>query len=298
MRICKFPLTVQGLSEHYGWTPVREAIGELIEVGLIRKKSNGRLEAITPKRRSKKSNFQTQQESQKKPVENITTNWWKSVLGGKSVLFAKKQLPTSMTLPALPWQPQRLAGEGLLEHVPRRGWRVKPFRQEDLQAFLQVREVMELKALELARTKLTSLEAKKKLRQIKASNKLAKMEKSVSIDNSLHKFIIGLAGNPFIDDFFQRHGNIIPFCLNGRAMIKRHPGSQTTSQDHRGSAQRRLGTSRKRSCLLIFTPTTRCCRKSLLNMKFLVPILLLSLGIHLFGTPDYLKMSNAGLPLF
>ena len=70
----QIPLTVQGLSQHYGvsYTPVREAIGELIETGLIRKKSNGRLEAITPKKRSKKSKFRTEEESQKEPVENIT----------------------------------------------------------------------------------------------------------------------------------------------------------------------------------------------------------------------------------
>ena len=44
----------------------------------------------------------------------------------------------------------RLAGMGLLEHLPRRGWRLRPFRREDLDAFLEVREVLELKALALA----------------------------------------------------------------------------------------------------------------------------------------------------
>ena len=102
---------------------------------------------------------------------------------------------------------QRLAGEGLILHIPRRGWLVKPFRQEDLQAFLEVREAMELKALELARSKLTSSEAKVKLRQIKSSNKIYQNGKvRVIIDNSLHQYLIELAANPYIDDFFQRHG--------------------------------------------------------------------------------------------
>src|SRR5262249_37812653 len=48
----------------------------------------------------------------------------------------------------------RLAGEGMLDHIPRRGWRLRPFRQHDLQQYVEVREVLELKALDLARRKL------------------------------------------------------------------------------------------------------------------------------------------------
>ena len=43
-----FPLTMDGISNHYGvsYTPIREALSGLIENGLLRKKSNGRLEAV------------------------------------------------------------------------------------------------------------------------------------------------------------------------------------------------------------------------------------------------------------
>jgi DNA-binding GntR family transcriptional regulator len=233
----QIPLTVQGLSEHYGvsYTPVREAIGELIEVGLIRKKSNGRLEAITPQKRSKKSNFQIEQESQKKPVENITKELVEISLGGEECFVreettAQKHGLTRSTLRQIL---QRLAGEGLIRHIPRRGWLIKPFRKEDLQAFLQVREVMELKALELAHTKLTSLQAKKKLRHIKASNKIRQNGKvRVSIDNSLHKFIIELASNPFIDDFFQRHGKYYSILFEWESEDK-DAGIQAVKQHHR-----------------------------------------------------------------
>ena len=233
----QIPLTVQGLSEHYGvsYTPVREAIGELIEVGLIRKKSNGRLEAITPKKRSKKSKFRAEEESQKKPVESITKELVEISLGGEEC-FVREEATAhkhGLTRSTLRQILQRLAGEGLIRHIPRRGWLIKPFRQEDLQAFLQVREVMELKALELARTKLTSLEAKKKLRQIKASNKINQNGKvRVSIDNSLHKFIIGLAGNPFIDDFFQRHGKYYSILFEWEGDDK-EAGIQAVRQHHR-----------------------------------------------------------------
>jgi DNA-binding GntR family transcriptional regulator len=233
----QIPLTVQGLSERYGvsYTPVRKAIGELIEVGLIRKKSNGRLEAITPKKHSKKSNFQTEPESKKKPVENITRELVEISLGGQGCFIREEATASKHGLARSTLRQilQRLAGEGLLEHVPRRGWRVKPFRQEDLQAFLQVREVMELKALELARKKLTALEAKKKLRHIKASNKIHQNgEVRVSIDNSLHKFIIGLASNSFIDDFFQRHGKYYSILFEWEGDDK-EAGIQAVKQHHR-----------------------------------------------------------------
>jgi DNA-binding GntR family transcriptional regulator len=101
----------------------------------------------------------------------------------------------------------KLAGEGLVLHIPRRGWQVKPFRQEDLQSFIEVREVMELKALELAQSKLFKPEAKERLQEIKASNQILKKRKvKVMIDNSLHQYLLELADNPYLDDFFQRHG--------------------------------------------------------------------------------------------
>jgi DNA-binding GntR family transcriptional regulator len=215
----QIPLTVQGLSEHYGvsYTPVREAIGELIEIGLIRKKSNGRLEAITPKKQSKKSNFQTQKESQKKPVENITKELVEISLGGTECFIREEATANKhdLTRSTLRQILQRLAGEGLLEHVPRRGWRVKPFRQEDMDAFIEVREVMELKALDLAKTKLCTAESQRKLRQIRENNQLAKAKKGqAKIDNSLHAYLIDLAANPYINDFFNRHGRYFTILFN------------------------------------------------------------------------------------
>ena len=232
----QIPLTVQGLSEHDGvsYTPVREAIGELIEIGLIRKKSNGRLEAITPKKRSKKLNFQTQQESEKKPVENITKELVEISLGGEEC-FVREEATANrhgLTRSTLRQILQRLAGEGLLEHVPRRGWRVKPFRQEDMDAFIEVREVMELKALDLAKTKLGSPESLTKLRQIKENNQLAKGKKrQAKIDNTLHAYFINLAANPYINDFFNRHGRYFTILFNWEGENEK-AAAEAVSQHH------------------------------------------------------------------
>ena len=232
----QIPLTVQGLSEHYGvsYTPVREAIGELIGVGLIRKKSNGRLEAIPPNKRTKKSNFLTKQESEKKPVENITKELVEISLGGEEC-FVREEATASkhgLTRSTLRQILQRLAGEGLLEHVPRRGWRVKPFRQEDMDAFIEVREVMEFKALDLAKAKLSSPESQRKLRQIKENNQLAKGKKDqAKIDNSIHAYLIDLAANPYINDFFNRHGRYFTILFNWEGENEK-AAAEAVSQHH------------------------------------------------------------------
>jgi len=232
----QIPLTVQGLSEHYGvsYTPVREAIGELIGVGLIRKKSNGRLEAIPPNKRTKKSNFLTKLESEKKPVESITKELVEISLGGEEC-FVREEATASkhgLTRSTLRQILQRLAGEGLLEHVPRRGWRVKPFRQEDMDAFIEVREVMELKALDLARPKLCSPESQGKLRQIRENNQLAKGKKrQAKIDNTLHAYFINLAANPYINDFFNRHGRYFTILFNWEGENEK-AAAEAVSQHH------------------------------------------------------------------
>ena len=46
----------------------------------------------------------------------------------------------------------------MFEHLPNRSWRVRPVRREDIRAFFQVREVMELTALDLARPHLVRAE--------------------------------------------------------------------------------------------------------------------------------------------
>ena len=206
-----FPLTMDGISNHYGvsYTPIREALSGLIENGLLRKKSNGRLEAVDRPTKKKTKVSALHQELVEDPVTLITEELVKVSLSGKETFIREQAtaLKHGLTRSALREVLQRLAGEGLILHIPRRGWLVKPFRQQDLQAFLEVREAMELKALELARSKLTSSEAKVKLRQIKSSNKIYQNGKvRVIIDNSLHQYLIELAANPYIDDFFQRHG--------------------------------------------------------------------------------------------
>lgn len=59
-----------------------------------------------------------------------------------------------------------LAGQGFVEHVPRRGWQVRPFDTEAMLQYLEIREVLELHALELAKDRLDP----ERLREMLAGN--------------------------------------------------------------------------------------------------------------------------------
>ena len=120
----------------------------------------------------------------------------------------------------------RLAGAGLIEHIPRCGWRLRPFRQEDLQAFLEVRELLELKALDLARPYLDQADLQRMLN----GNILPRTKNDLPrIDNSLHEYLIEKAGNFYIKDFFQRHGKYY-FILFDWEELDRKAAIETVEQ--------------------------------------------------------------------
>ena len=205
------PLTMDGLSRHYGvsYTPVRKALSGLIEEGLVRKKGNGRLEPAKIQNKEKYESSGFDIKDLPDPSIEITRELVELSLSGKEVFIREESTARKhgLSRSSLRQILLKLAGEGLILHIPRRGWQVKPFRQEDLQSFIEVREVMELKALELAQSKLSKPEAKERLQEIKASNQILKKRKvKVMIDNSLHQYLLELADNPYLDDFFQRHG--------------------------------------------------------------------------------------------
>lgn len=201
-------LTLESLAEHYqvSFSPVRLAIAELVEEGLLQKGANRRLvlntKKIKPLKRGKKSALP---EPPADMFEVITNEFVKLSLKGEPIdireeVTARKYGISRSSLRIIL---NRLAGTGILDHIPRRGWRLRPFRQEDMQAFLEVRELLELKALDLAKPYLV----KEDLQKILDGNVIPKSDsESVLIDNSLHEYIIDKAGNYYIQDFFQRQG--------------------------------------------------------------------------------------------
>jgi DNA-binding GntR family transcriptional regulator len=102
----------------------------------------------------------------------------------------------------------QLAGRGLLVHVPRCGWRVRTFELTDLDAYLDVREVLESKALTLARPHLVEAD----LRRMLAGN--VPQNGDSRLDNSLHQYLVEKSGNGYLREFFSRHGGYFTSLLD------------------------------------------------------------------------------------
>ena len=117
-----------------------------------------------------------------------------------------------------------LAGQGLVVHVPRRGWQVRPFDERDMLQYLEIREVLELAALDLAQGRLVP----QRLREMLAGNPAEAVElapepsvaealdrlpvpappaPSAPLNNDIHGYLVQQSGNRYIADFFQQHSD-------------------------------------------------------------------------------------------
>lgn len=199
--------TLQSLCDWYGvsMTPVRAAVRQLIKKGDIVKKNNGRL-AINPKKtiRKQRPRSSTKIEPPDDFFEAVARDLVLRSLEGKAYFlreeFMARKYCVSRTVLRRIFH--RLSGTGIIEHLPRRGWVLRPFSKDDLAAFLQVREVLELKALELARNRLEPELLDRMFENSVKGNKYS----GNGIDNSLHCYLIEKSQNRYIRDFFEHHG--------------------------------------------------------------------------------------------
>lgn len=128
-----------------------------------------------------------------------------------------------------------LAGQGFVEHVPRRGWQVRPFDANAMLQYLEIREVLELHALDLAKDNLepqrlqamlagnptnvgvsvpgrTETECVPKVpapnvptRTGSVPTRSAPMSVPETLNNEIHGYLIQQSRNRYIADFFARH---------------------------------------------------------------------------------------------
>lgn len=202
------PLTLDALAEHYhvSFTPVRMAIAELIDEGLLKKGANRRLTASVQSKQSPKGLSEPHLPDPPRDLSHdISGDLVQLSLRGEAVYLREEASAEKYKISrsAVRNVFHRLAGEGILDHIPRRGWKLRPFRQKDLQAFIEIREVLELKALDLARPHLAS----ENLIRMLAANLPPETETECPrIDESLHEYLIEAAANPYIKDFFERQG--------------------------------------------------------------------------------------------
>jgi DNA-binding GntR family transcriptional regulator len=204
------PLTLQAIARRYdvSVTPVRLAVAELIDDGVLLKGANRRIVVAPRNGKSLKTRVKSRGPTVVAPVdccEEIAANLVRLSLAGEPIHLREEATAKKygVSRSAIRNVFHRLAGEGMLDHLPRRGWLLRPFRQEDLRAFLDVREALELKALDLARERLRQSELKEML----DNNALPSGPRQrPRIDNRLHAYLIEKSANPYIADFFQRHG--------------------------------------------------------------------------------------------
>lgn len=200
-------LTLAGLAEAYevSLTPVRVALERLIEDKYILKGINGRLRINT--RRKSKTKSKT-----RKPVPGLPSRNWDTIITedviqlsilGESVYlreesFAQKHgVGRTVIRQAF----NRLAGSGLIEHIPRRGWLVHPFREQDMLDYIEMRETLELKALQLAKKQLDPNVLKEFIKSNSPDSK-----GKPQLNNELHSYWIEKSGNRYIRSFFNQFG--------------------------------------------------------------------------------------------
>ena len=205
-----FRLTLGAIAEYYSvsLTPVRQVIEELIDENIISRKPNGRLERVDkPSGDIKVANvreFNKPLKLSSELDEKVANDVVKLCLDNHKDYLREeataKKYGTGRTIMRQVFS--RLAGAGLIEHVPRCGWKVKQFREKDMFDYLEMREILEVKALELARPRLVEADLKYML-----SGNVASQDRLLSeIDNDLHDYWINRCDNFYIQDFFSRHG--------------------------------------------------------------------------------------------
>lgn len=200
-----YKLTLGAMSEHYevSLTPVRHAVEELIEEGVIRRKENGRLELVPGALKGRK----VQAPAPAAQEQNLEELIRKDVIA-RSLQQDTEYLREHATAErygagrtVVRQIFSRLAGAGLIEHVPRCGWRVRAFSEQDMHDYLDIREMLELKALDLARPHFKESE----LRELLGENRPARGSQKSRLDFDLHDYWIERCGNRYIREFFARY---------------------------------------------------------------------------------------------
>ncbi|MEQ8788614.1 MAG: GntR family transcriptional regulator [Pirellulaceae bacterium] len=200
-----YPLTLSGIAGYYGVSlmPVRAAVDALVERRYLVRQDNRRL-VVNRNRKRRQAARRTAPSPTAEPPEEVLTRQviHLSLLGRESYLREEataEQLGIGRTVVRRIFS--RLAGQRMLEHVPRCGWRVRPYREQDMHDYLEIRETLELRALELARRRFEE----QHLRELLIAN-TPDAQGRPRLDNRLHQYWIRLADNRYLLEFFAENG--------------------------------------------------------------------------------------------
>jgi DNA-binding GntR family transcriptional regulator len=202
------------------FSPVRTAISQLVSQGWIIKTDNRRLMFNKDRIGCGEVKHESRPPTVSDYVEIIMNDLIVASLRGKAIYIREEETAAKYGLGRTVVRRifSELAGKKLLKHFPYRGWELRPFTEEDLDAFSEMRELVEARALSLTHERLD----RDVLRKILDGNQVSSDDTQVTVDDSLHAYVIEKSNNRYFQDFFEIH---IPyfrifFCLENSREIR------------------------------------------------------------------------------
>ncbi len=192
-------LNLRTLAKEYGTSvsPVNTAIKALIDKNILQRKANGRLEVCQVPENRVSEATQEHPDHQLQTVQNQLISW---SLQGEDLVLREEAMEKHFQIgrTALRRIFFNIAQTGILSHVPRKGWQLRGFKEQDLSDYLNVRVNLELLAVDLAQEKIEEAILQDYLEKNQGSTRLP--------DESFHDYLIACSENYYIQSFFDTHG--------------------------------------------------------------------------------------------
>ncbi|HKK18559.1 MAG TPA: GntR family transcriptional regulator [Opitutales bacterium] len=214
-----YKLTLTSMAGHFNASvqPVRTAVGSLLKGNWLLRGA-GRQLVINPAKKGAEVTVKALTAGSQKDAEaELTGRVLGHSLRGESVFLREEETAEQLGFGRTVIRTilGRMAGRGLVEHVPRRGWRVCPFSRSQMNEYLEMRELLEMRAMDLSFERLE----KKELERLLERNSPTKNDR-LRIDNSLHRYWVDMSGNRYMSEFFDRHGQYYTMLFDYATMEK------------------------------------------------------------------------------
>lgn len=222
-----YPLTLSGIAAHFqvSLMPVRKAVAALVADDFLRQTENRRL-MINPARFGEAPDGRPAvPRDGDDPEQRIEDHIVSMSLTGDITYLREEATAERFAIGRTIVRRifSKLAGGRMIEHVPRCGWKVRPYREKEMLDYLNLRETLEIRALELAQNRLDM----PFLQEVLAGNQPTPAG-NPQLDNRLHQHWIDRADNRYLQDFFQQYGiyfqALFDRAVQDDAMIARAAG--------------------------------------------------------------------------